>query len=322
MGTRRGELALLALGMAAAIGLAEAAVRLAGLTEPRPTGYAPVASGVRAALPRNSRGYRDRERSFPKPPGVRRVVCLGDSFTWGHGVEFGDAYPQRLERALPDRVGGSWEVVNLSMPAMGTLDARGVLEREGLAYAPDAVLLGYVLNDAEDASSAEARRAEDWRLAKGPPAWPIDRLALIRLARLRLWAAAENRRRVANVRALYAPDAPGWAAVRNALTAMGVSCHANDVPFVVAIFPLFGNPLDDRYPFADQHRQVAEAARAAGAEVVDLLPTFRGLRWDLLVVDGADDEHPNEVAHRIAANRLLRALLEALGTRSASPAMP
>jgi hypothetical protein len=60
---------------------------------------------------------------------------------------------------------------------------------------------------------------------------------------------------------------------------------------------------------------VAEAARSAGARVVDLLPTFHGLRWDVLVVDGADDEHPNEVAHRIAANRILRALAELAGTR-------
>jgi lysophospholipase L1-like esterase len=315
MSARAGELGLLALGLAAAVGLAEAGVRLTGLTERRPTGYAPVASGARAALPRNSRGYRDRERTPPKPPGVRRVVCLGDSFTWGHGVEFGDAYPQRLERALPDRLGGAWEVVNLAMPAMGTLDAASVLEREGLAYEPDVVLLGYVLNDAEDAGSAEARRAEDWRLAKGPPPSAADRLAVVRLVRLRLWAAAENRRRVANVRALYAPDAQGWVAGRKALTTMAAGCRAKDIPFVVAIFPLFGNPLDERYPFADLHAHVAEAARSAGARVVELLPTFHGLRWDVLVVDGADDEHPNEVAHRIAANRILRALAELAGTR-------
>jgi hypothetical protein len=53
---------------------------------------------------------------------------------------------------------------------------------------------------------------------------------------------------------------------------------------------------------------VAQAAGHAGARVVDLLPSYRGLRWDVLVVDGADDEHPNEVAHRIAASTLLHEL--------------
>ena len=49
-------------------------------------------------------------------------------------------------------------------------------------------------------------------------------------------------------------------------------------------------------------------AAEAGAKVVDLLPYYRGLRWELLVVDGVNDEHPNEIAHRIAAQTLLKAL--------------
>jgi hypothetical protein len=44
--------------------------------------------------------------------------------------------------------------------------------------------------------------------------------------------------------------------------------------------------------------------------VVDLLPRFRGLRWDILVVNGTEDEHPNEIAHRIAASALLKAIDE------------
>jgi hypothetical protein len=82
------------------------------------------------------------------------------------------------------------------------------------------------------------------------------------------------------------------------------------VPLVVAIFPLFGNRLDEGYPFADVHARVAAAAGEAGARVVDLLPHYRGLDGNLLVVDGADDEHPNEIAHRIAARAIARAVDE------------
>jgi hypothetical protein len=89
---------------------------------------------------------------------------------------------------------------------------------------------------------------------------------------------------------------------------MGALCREHQVPFVVMIFPLFADPLDERYPFADIHAQVAQAAREGGAVVIDLLPVYRGLRSDLLVVDGAHDEHPNEIAHRIAAQELLRRL--------------
>jgi len=81
---------------------------------------------------------------------------------------------------------------------------------------------------------------------------------------------------------------------------------------VVTIFPLFGNPLDERYPFTEIHAKVAAAGSAAGATVVDLLPAYRGLRWEVLVVNGPLDEHPNEIAHRIAADTLLEALEETL----------
>ena len=87
---------------------------------------------------------------------------------------------------------------------------------------------------------------------------------------------------------------------------MGGLCRERGVPFVVVIFPLFGNPLDERYPFAEIHAKVAQAAAEAGAKVVDLLPRYRRLDWRLLVVDGAADEHPNEIAHRIAAQAIVR----------------
>jgi GDSL-like Lipase/Acylhydrolase family len=309
---RRGEALLVLASVAAFLLVAEVAVRLLGLAKARPTGYAPVYSGARALGPQNERGYRDLERRLEKPPGTRRVVCLGDSFSWGSGVEFEDAFPQRLERGLTRRRKEAWEVVNLARPAMNTVDELSVLVREGFAYDPDVVLLGYVLNDSEDPGSAETRRAEDWKSAQGPPPSVLDASALCRMIRLRLWATRENRRRLDGFLSMYADDAPGWVESRRALRQIGARCREHGVPFVVAIFPLFGNPLDESYPFTDIHRKVAQAAAEAGARVVDLLPAFRGLRWDVLVVDGVDDEHPNEIAHRIAARTILRALDDAV----------
>ena len=53
--------------------------------------------------------------------------------------------------------------------------------------------------------------------------------------------------------------------------------------------------------------------------MVDLLPYYRGLRSDLLVVDGTRDEHPNEIAHRIAAQTLEKALDDVLPAAAAAP---
>jgi hypothetical protein len=305
---RRAELLLLLGSVAFFLIVAEAAVRLLKADKPLPTGYAPVDTNRRFMRPKNSRGYRDLERTVAKPPGVRRVVSLGDSFAWGASVEFEDAYPQRLERGLRRRRREPWQVVNLPLPGMNTVDEAAQLESEGMAYGPDVVLLGFVLNDSEDANAAEARRVAEWAEPKEKPRHLLDHSALYRLVSTRLWATAENRRRVSGYKSMYADDAPGWIAARAALRRMGGLCRERGVPFVVVIFPLFGNPLDDRYPFPEIHAKVAQAAADAGAKVVDLLPAYRGLRWELLVVNGADDEHPNEIAHRIAANVILHAL--------------
>jgi hypothetical protein len=306
--SRRAEIFLLVATVIAFLLAGEVAVRLLAADRPKPTGYAPVNTNRRAMRPQNSRGYRDLERTTLKPAGVKRVVSLGDSFAWGASVEFEDAYPQRLERSLMRRRRETWQVVNLALPGMNTVDEEGQLRTEGMAYAPDVCLLGFVLNDSEDEHAAEARRVADWAEEKRRVPGLLDRSALYRMVKTRLWATAENRRRIRGYKSMYADDAPGWIAAGKALKQMGALCRERGVPLVVVIFPLFGNPLDDRYPFPEIHAKVAQAAAEAGAKVLDLLPAYRGLRWDILVVDGVDDEHPNEIAHRIAASAILHAL--------------
>jgi hypothetical protein len=315
--SRRGEIVLLTASLAVALGLAEGAARLLGPAGGA-TGYAPVRVDRR---PINSKGYRDLERAIPKPEGVRRAVCVGDSFTWGTSVLFDDAWPQRVERLLSRGRGERWEVVNLGEPGLNAVQESSRLDSEGFAYGPDVAIVAYVLNDSEDETAAEARRAADWveEHREPSPRSLLDRSALVRLVRTRLWATLENRRRVEDYRAMYADGYSGWMAARRALRAMGGMCRQRGVPLVVAIFPLFGNPLDDRYPFADLHAKVAEAAGEAGAKVVDLLPVYRGLDWRLLVVNGPDDEHPNEIAHRIAAQAIARAVDEVVARPAPRP---
>ena len=314
MSLRRAELALLLGSVLVFLVVAEGAVRLLGMADAHPSGYAPVNTKRRGMAPTNSRGYRDLERPVAKPSGVKRILSLGDSFAWGAGIEFDDTYARRLERLLERRRGEAFEVVQLALPGMNTVDQASQLHEEGLAYAPDLVLVGYVLNDSEDTEAAEARRARDWAEEKREKREPrfLDRLALFRVVSTRLWATAENRRRIAGYRAMYRADAPGWVAGQKALKLMGSLSTEKGIPLVVAIFPLFGQPLDEGYPFTEIHAQVAQAAAAAGARVVDLLPAYRGMRFDLLLVDGAADEHPNEIAHRIAAGTILRAVEDVL----------
>jgi hypothetical protein len=88
--------------------------------------------------------------------------------------------------------------------------------------------------------------------------------------------------------------------------------------FLVVLFPLFVELRN--YPFAEEHATIVEGLRHRHIEVLDLLDVFRGQDEEALIVH-ATDRHPNEVAHRMAADAV-RERLRALGwPPHASPLM-
>lgn len=93
-----------------------------------------------ARLTTNAQGFRaavDLERS--SSPGVRRVLVLGDSFTFGEDVADDEAWPAVLDRRLPNA-----DVLNLGVHGYGHDQMLLRLRREGLNLRPDVVLLGFV----------------------------------------------------------------------------------------------------------------------------------------------------------------------------------
>jgi hypothetical protein len=93
----------------------------------------------------SSHGLRGRqERPYEKPTGVRRVVVLGDSFTFGEDVSDDETFCQRLEQLLPGT-----EVLNLGVHGYGHDQMLLYLREEGVKYRPDIVLLGFVHADME-----------------------------------------------------------------------------------------------------------------------------------------------------------------------------
>lgn len=83
----------------------------------------------------NSHGWRDAETPYENASGKRRMVVVGDSFTFGVGVDAGERFTEVLETLVPDL-----EVINLGMNAIGTDQELLVLEKEGLRYGPVMVL--------------------------------------------------------------------------------------------------------------------------------------------------------------------------------------
>jgi hypothetical protein len=88
----------------------------------------------------NAQGYRGREHPLAKPAGRTRVVMLGDSIAYGAGVKDDETFAALFESRNP-----RFDVVNLAVGGYGTDQELIRLEREGLRYGPDAVVLHFCL---------------------------------------------------------------------------------------------------------------------------------------------------------------------------------
>lgn len=113
----------------------------------------------------NNQGIRDR--SFGKKESdVFRVVCIGDSYTMGMGVEAHLTFPKLLERLLPKVFPGKhFEVINLGCPGHGPFQHLVMLRDLGMSFEPDMVIHQlYTGNDYMD---------ELARVEKLPEAFPV-----------------------------------------------------------------------------------------------------------------------------------------------------
>ncbi len=96
----------------------------------------------------NSLGFRGKEISQKKPEGSLRVLCLGDSCTYGVIVSDQDAYPAVLERLLAAKLRPRQvEVINGGVVGYSSLQALLLLQEKGFALQPDIVTICVGYND-------------------------------------------------------------------------------------------------------------------------------------------------------------------------------
>lgn len=91
----------------------------------------------------NARGFRNAvEFEDAVPPGVRRVIALGDSFTLGYDVGDGDSWPAWLARLCP-----GLEVPNMGQSGYGIDQSYLWYKRDAGALAHDLLVLAFIDDD-------------------------------------------------------------------------------------------------------------------------------------------------------------------------------
>jgi hypothetical protein len=89
-------------------------------------------------------GMRRTEPFPPKQPGTYRVMVVGDSLTYGYGIEEKDTFVALLNTWMSDR---HMEFLNLGVPGAQSEDVLAVIRQFLPTLQPDFVLYAVCLND-------------------------------------------------------------------------------------------------------------------------------------------------------------------------------
>ncbi len=223
----------------------------------------------------SSQGARGvAEYALPRPADRRRIVIVGDSFTFGEGVADADTYPAQLAGMFE-----GVEVVNLGVLGYGTDQQLLRLERSAFGFEPDLVVLGFFGPNADrnvlgfrDAPKPRFELAGDGLRLANTPLPGLDTQWESPLPWLRGPALIGGFVHRALDRTVYAPK---WEVTRRLLDAIARACRERGVPLMLAFFPEKDISFMDEP--ADVEIVVEAWARERGVHFFSVRPGFSKL---------------------------------------------
>jgi hypothetical protein len=267
----------------------------------------------------NGLGMRDIDPTLPKPPGMRRLLLVGDSVLVGPKVPQDRIASARLRTGLaPSGI----DVVTGAVSGWNTVFEAKFVATNLSRLAPDAIVLVYVENDNEIALPFDLERQ--------PPKTARERLYrwLVVHSRLFEWGVFAYRQRYPDWQGLsrmetrrqareaagipFSTEDLGWRESRAALERIADMARQRGVPFVVVLFRYAAGGSTDRVL-----ERLTEFSAATGVPVVDAMPWYADHPAAALVVS-MFDPHPNVEGHERLARGIL-GLVEPGGPASPSP---
>lgn len=263
-------------------------------------------------LHERSATFQDLPHAARKPPHSFRIGVVGDSFSFGPYLQFNDTFPKRLERMLNLNDGQpTVEVINYGVPRYSTSHEIAVVQRAILEQT-DLIILQITLNDPEIKSYRPDRlhgklvdRFGQIHFSSGVfHYWKAGAFVLTRLYN------AQSRKRYIDYFFDLFEQRDSWQSFERSVERINQLTNEAHIKLVAVIFPLFGLPLDNSYPFEPLHSKVRNLLIRESIPAIDLLQSFRGIPPERLQAIVGKDFHPNEIGHRIASEKIYRFLAE------------
>lgn len=274
------------------------------LLAPTNPAYDVDATGMRGYVP----------PATPADEDTYRIVCVGDSCTFGIGVKLEQSYGVQLERLVQERLRrGRCEVVLCATPAFSSYQSRVLFEREGLPRRPDltVVYLG-AWNDYQEPFTLDSGAARTDRQI-GVLTDPDRARGVSRILDLVTGAAAAPDGPAPTARVPVADYESNLRTVLEAARACGSE--------VLLVVPPLRADAEAEYPQALEYRAAARRlARELACESVDGPALFAAMlesAGDSWRADYAapasplfrDGAHPAPFGHRILAWHLAEKIL-------------
>jgi lysophospholipase L1-like esterase len=289
-----------------------------------------------ALIAQGPEGWRLAEPAPPPDP-TRRVLFLGDSFTWGWGVSQGELFTDRLQQRLPDTA-----VFNRGVNGFGTSQEYLLLQQELATHTYDAVALMFFANDVGDNINPKRGRRPLFELEgdrlvprNQPPKRLMNPVARFFKDHSRLfqlldfysslvvraldddrepWRFGEERPVTPHPEKIHVDyrDLPGATITMRLLREMQRLARDHGSEFVIVYLPHHSEIADpgSAHPYVEAvHAMIRDVAARNGIPLVDLTQPFHERARSGHVVLYPHDEHWSPEGHRLAAEVLLHSPL-------------
>ena len=239
----------------------------------------------------NSDGLRDK--GYPQEKGeAYRIIFLGDSLTFGWGVELEDTFQYILEEELSKT--SPTEIINFGTGNYNTEQEVNLFFEKGIKYDPDKVVLFYFINDAEVTPEKSGL-------------WFLGYSHLISFYWSRINSLMNNIVAAKSFEeyysSLYEEEQEGWVNSKRALIELRDYCRKRGIALQVVLLPELHDT--DNLIFTRVYDKISGFLEESGIDYLSLAKLFKGQGNPIELWVNYDDAHPNDVAHRKIAESLV-----------------
>lgn len=261
----------------------------------------------------NSAGIRDKEYSERAKNGIYRILALGDSQTFGNGLELVDTWPKQLETLLNGNAKDiRYEVINSGLPGSDTWQHEIILQRMLSQYHPDAIILAFYVNDVVTSFKPKKKNLKSDNTLKTKITYLLKRSALLLTLRTTIQSIQQSlspsQGYLQEQALLNGASSPSldkrWQQVDSSLSRMKYICDQEHIKLMLASLPR-RDQVSGQLPWEGYQKQLQTIASRHHIPLTSMLEPLQ----EAYDIHGIElfipwDGHNSKLANQIVAKKM------------------